>query len=185
VNYQVGDGGCSATAFLTGIKTNFGVISMSGNVPLNNCSAQADKDNHVDSIFKFAQEAGKATGIVTNMRVTHATPAGELLWKMTKKKSTKPPLIFKAAYAKSASRYWENNEQTPAGCRDIAVQLVHGEIGKRLDVILGGGYREFLPNNRVDPFGRFGNRTDNRDLIAEWRSLHRNAGVVFNRVSRQ
>jgi alkaline phosphatase len=77
VNYQVADSGCTATAFLSGIKTNFGVLSMSAHVPLRNCSAESDRDNHVDSIFKFAQDAGKATGIVTNTRVTHATPAGK------------------------------------------------------------------------------------------------------------
>lgn len=77
VDYQVGDAGCTATAFLSGIKTNLGVLSMSGNVGLNNCSAAVDAENHVDSIFKFAQDAGKATGIVTNTRVTDATVAGE------------------------------------------------------------------------------------------------------------
>jgi alkaline phosphatase len=77
VDYQVPDSGCTATAFLSGIKTNFGVLSMSANVPLRNCSAENDKNNHVDSIFKFAQNAGKATGIVTNTRITHATPAGK------------------------------------------------------------------------------------------------------------
>lgn len=76
VNYQVPDSSCTATAFLSGIKTNFGVLSMSANVPLRNCSAEHDETNHVDSIFKFAQDAGKATGIVTNTRITHATPAG-------------------------------------------------------------------------------------------------------------
>ena len=79
VNYQVPDSGCTATAFLSGIKTNFGVLSMSANVPLRNCSAEYDESNHVDSIFKFAQDKGRSTGIVTNTRVTHATPAGLLI----------------------------------------------------------------------------------------------------------
>lgn len=79
VNYQVPDSACTATAFLSGIKTNFGVLSMSANVPLLNCGAENDKNNHVDSIFKYAQDAGKATGIVTNTRITHATPAGKLI----------------------------------------------------------------------------------------------------------
>lgn len=78
MNYQVPDSGCTATALLSGIKTNFGVLSMSANVPLRNCSAEYDKRNHVDSIFKFAQDKGKATGIVTNTRITHGTPAGLL-----------------------------------------------------------------------------------------------------------
>lgn len=78
MDYQVPDSACTATAFLSGIKTNFGVLSMSANVPLRNCSAEADESNHVDSIFKYAQMAKKATGFVTTARVTHATVAGQL-----------------------------------------------------------------------------------------------------------
>lgn len=74
VNYQVPDSACTATALLSGIKNNFGVLSMNANVPLNNCSAEMD--NGVDSIFKYAQLAGKSTGIVTNTKITDATVAG-------------------------------------------------------------------------------------------------------------
>lgn len=76
VNYQVPDSACTATALLSGIKTNFGVLSMNANVPLNNCSAESN--NGVESIFKFAQLAGKATGIVTNTKITDATVAGKI-----------------------------------------------------------------------------------------------------------
>lgn len=79
------DSSCTSTAILSGIKTNLGVLSMSAYVPFRNCSAEDDKNNQVDSIFKFAQDAGKATGIVTNTRVTHATPAGLLSIKSTNK----------------------------------------------------------------------------------------------------
>lgn len=79
VDYQVSDSACTATAFLSGVKTNKGVLAMSANVEKLNCSAESDKDNHVESIFKFAQDAGKATGFVTNTRVTHATTAGNSL----------------------------------------------------------------------------------------------------------
>lgn len=75
VNYQVSDSACTATAILSGIKTNFGVLSMNANVPLNNCSAEMD--NGVDSIFKYAQRAGKSTAIVTNTKITDATVAGK------------------------------------------------------------------------------------------------------------
>lgn len=76
MNYQVPDSGCTATAFLSGIKTNFGMLSMSAHVPMRNCSAAHDESNHVESIFKYAQDKGKATGIVSNTRITDATPAG-------------------------------------------------------------------------------------------------------------
>ena len=42
--------------------------------------------------------------MVTNTRLTHATPA--------------------AAYAATAERKWESDEAIPAGCKDIASQLV-------------------------------------------------------------
>lgn len=51
---------------------------------------------------------------MTNARLTHATPA--------------------AAYATSADREWENDSLSPEGCDDIAKQLVHGDVGKKIKV---------------------------------------------------
>lgn len=58
---------------------------------------------------------GKSTGIVTTTRLTHATPA--------------------AAYANSAHRNWEHDGVTAEGCVDIARQLVHGDVGKKMQVL--------------------------------------------------
>jgi len=62
--------------------------------------------------------AGKATGIVTNARVTHATPA--------------------ALFAHSPSRYWEDDGKVPPAsrraCKDIARQLIEEQPGKSIDV---------------------------------------------------
>lgn len=162
VNYQVSDSSCTATAILGGVKNNYGSVSVSAKVPLRNCSAHLASEN-VDSIFKYAQDAGKRSGIVTTSRITHATPA--------------------CAYAHSAARYWENaNEILEEDCVDIASQLVHGEVGSRLNVILGGGWREFLPSN-----GR-GIRDDARDLISEWLASKGDQGLISqfvdNRVRR-
>jgi hypothetical protein len=61
---------------------------------------------------------GKATGLVTNTRVTHATPA--------------------ALFAHSPSRYWEDDGKvTPnarSTCKDIARQLVEEEPGRHINV---------------------------------------------------
>lgn len=65
----------------------------------------------------------------------------------------------------------------------MAFQLIHGEIGKKLDVVLGGGYREFLPRGMKDPLGRVGKRTDNRDLIKEWMVSSRRPFFVHDRVN--
>lgn len=58
VNYQVPDSACTATAFLSGIKNNYGTLGVTANVPLRNCTAQQDETTHVHSIFKWAQDKG-------------------------------------------------------------------------------------------------------------------------------
>lgn len=160
VNYQVPDSASTSTAMLTGVKNNFMVLSLTAAVNLRNCSAAQDENNQIDSIFKFAQDAGKATGIVTTTRVTHATPA--------------------AAYSISASRDWEGNDGTPHGCKDIADQLINGKIGKDLDVIFGGGLRYFLPTSEG------GRRTDGRNLIHEYiqnnQKLGKRVALALNRT---
>ncbi|KAJ9583440.1 hypothetical protein L9F63_022215, partial [Diploptera punctata] len=59
----------------------------------------------------------KATGLVTNTRVTHATPA--------------------ALFAHSPSRYWEDDGKVmPSArstCKDIARQLVEDEPGRHIN----------------------------------------------------
>ena len=74
INYQVSDSACTATAVLTGVKSNYGVVSMSGSVDLMNCTAVKD-EHKLDTIIKLAQEQGKSTGLVTTTRITHATPS--------------------------------------------------------------------------------------------------------------
>jgi alkaline phosphatase len=168
INYQVADSACSATALFSGVKNNFMVVGLSGDATLLNCTAQQDPKNHINSIFKYAQDAGMATGIVTNTRITHATPA--------------------ATYANAGHRSWEGNEGVPTGCSDIALQLITGQVGSKLDVALGGGSRSFRPTSFIDRNGRPGRRTDNRNLIDDFirvRTLKRQRPVfVETRVSR-
>ena len=144
VNYQVPDSACTATAILSGVKINLGTVGVTAAVNLRECLKQQDNKTHVDSIFKFAQDSGKSTGVVTTTRITHATPA--------------------SAYAHTSSRYWESNEGTPEGCDDIALQLIHGEVGSRLDVAMGGGRRHFIPTEAS------GMRTDGRNLLNEFKA---------------
>lgn len=165
INYQVPDSSCTATAIFAGVKINYNVLNLSGQVGIRNCTAQRDNSTHVNTIFKYAQDDGRSTGFVTTTRITHATPA--------------------AVYAKAAFRYWESNENTPEGCDDIAHQLIHGEVGSKLDVVLGGGRRHFIPNSVLINNER-GYRTDNRNLIEEFKSINRvqgtRASVVQTRV---
>ncbi|XP_058835962.1 membrane-bound alkaline phosphatase-like [Topomyia yanbarensis] len=154
VNYQVPDSACTATAYLTGVKANYGTIGVNAKVPVYDCEAELDSSSHTHSIAKWAMDTGKDAGLVTTTRVTHASPAG--------------------VYAHTANRDRENdNEVKKDGCdksivQDIAHQLVHGETGKRLKVIMGGGRREFLHKDLDPETGKTGKRKDNRNLINEW-----------------
>ncbi|NP_001161499.1 alkaline phosphatase precursor [Saccoglossus kowalevskii] len=152
---QVPDSAASGTAYLCGVKTNYNTIGMDDRVEFGNCTQDNPNEYAVDSILKIAQDAGKATGIVTTTRITHATPA--------------------CTYAHAASRYWEGDDNMPKeerdkGCKDIAWQLVNELPGRNMRVILGGGRQEFLPNFTSDPEdkGKFGQRLDGVNLAETW-----------------
>lgn len=154
IDQQVPDSAATATAILTGVKTNFYTLGVNANVRLNDTNCQRIQQNQVHSIIKQAIEAGKSTGIVTNTRITHATPA--------------------AAYAHVSNRRWECDSYVPKNldpaCKDIARQLIEDEPGNRINVIMGGGRRCFFGPNFQDPGpgGQSGFRQDGRNLIDQW-----------------
>jgi alkaline phosphatase len=151
VDKQVPDSAGTATAYLCGVKANFGTIGVTAAVKRGNCTANADTANHVNSALYWAQLAGKSTGFITTTRVTHATPSG--------------------LYAHIADRNWESDsfmaEYKNCTVKDIARQLIEDEPGRNIQVILGGGYKEFLSRAEGVPRDER-NRTDGRDLISEW-----------------
>ncbi|KAL4227487.1 hypothetical protein ACF0H5_012931 [Mactra antiquata] len=160
------DSASTATAMLTGVKTNYKILGMDGNAVVNNCSHSMKYSQKLQTILHWAQKLGKRTGIVSTARVTHATPA--------------------AAYSHTANRDWEgdvNMEQQDAPCKDIARQLI--EDNPTINVILGGGRRHFLPNTMRDPgTGRIedSQRADGRDLIKEWLSDKRSRNSTYSYV---
>lgn len=168
VDRKVADSACSSTAFLTGVKANYGTIGMNANMKRYDCNAYANAVTHTESILRWAQLSGKSTGIVTNTRVTHATPAG--------------------AYAHSAERYWESDADVkesqcdPNVVPDIAQQLINSPTGQQLKVVMGGGRRMFLDETFTDEEGGKGSRTDGRNLIEEWQNLQRVKQRKFNYV---
>lgn len=152
VDYQVADSAGTATAFLCGVKANLGTVGVDQNVRRYSCDDMTE-DRKVKSIVRWSLEEGKRTGIVTTTRVTHATPA--------------------AGYAHSPSRGWETDSEVPTEhrgrCHDIAKQLVANN--NDINVILGGGRRQFLPTNVSDPeYGSKSNgtRIDGVDLTQMW-----------------
>ena len=110
-------------------------------VPNGVVSWRRASDGAVDSletVLELAIRQGLATGVVTTTRLTHATPA--------------------CTFAHVPDRGWET---------EIAAALVpeggNPRLGRGIDVILGGGFREFLPSGPTRP----GTRTDGRDILAE------------------
>jgi alkaline phosphatase len=164
-NQQTSDSAPTATAMVAGIKTNDGAISVDQGIARTEPSADVTAAHSVKTILERAEQRGMSTGIVTTARVTHATPA--------------------VNYAHISNRDWEANNSLPAGAtvKDIARQLIEFPYGDGVDVVLGGGRSYFTPNTLADPEypTRVGNRTDGRDLTAEWASRP-GAAYVWNKA---
>ncbi len=152
---QVADSAPTAVAMTSGVKSYNGSIGVTQAADLKDCaSARAVS---VTTLWELAESAGMASGLVSTAGITHATPA--------------------AAYAKTVERDWEsdanlNAAARAAGCRDIAAQLIdwNKTHGDGLEIILGGGRSNFLPNTQNDPEypAQKGRRLDGRDLTKEW-----------------
>ncbi|XP_017122791.1 alkaline phosphatase [Drosophila elegans] len=160
-NMQVADSACTATAYLGGVKANYGTIGVSAAVQFKDCAAQSQPEHQVASIAAWAQRQGMATGLVTTTSVTHASPAG--------------------VYAHLANRNWENDAEVasdngdPNLCPDAASQLINSPVGQKLNVVMGGGRENFLPRGTTDASGSPGRRLDGRNLIEEWKGQHTNS----------
>lgn len=145
---QVTDSAASMSAYMTGVKQNNGVISMSsdtksiapvadanGNKQVSRC----ENGRAVPTLAELAKARGMAAGVVTTTSVTDATPA--------------------ATYAHACHRKVES---------DIAAALVPGGAGYNaalgangLDLVFGGGAQFFAP------VAQGGKRADGRNLVAE------------------
>ena len=165
INQQVGESAGTATAIMTGQKTNAGLIGIGSGAQRQNCASS--RGQHLPSVLELAESKGMSTGIVTTTRLTHATPA--------------------STYAHVPERDWENDkdltdEARQNGCIDIATQLIEFPYGDGIEVALGGGRIKFLPNNMTDPEGANvkKGREDNRDLTQEWLQKYPNPAYVWN-----
>ncbi len=56
------DSAGSATAYLTGVKGRYGTLGLDVTAPYNICRSDLGTKPNVDSVIKWAQNAGKATG---------------------------------------------------------------------------------------------------------------------------
>jgi len=178
VDAQTPDSAGTMTAMVSGVKTDVGVIGVDENIERGVCSTA--QGNELVTSLELAEIAGKATGLISTARITHATPA--------------------ATYAKSADRNWEDISDMPAGseaCEDIASQLVNFEANLEarfagidvdgIDVVMGGGRRHFLPKdaaaNSADAVSAVeGDRTDGRNLVTEWQTTYPSGTYVMDQT---
>ncbi len=149
---QTTDSAPSMAAYMTGVKMNNEVISMTaatiatapgkdanGNLGINNCAAS--NGAAVPTILELAKAKGKAIGSITTTELTHATPAATF------------------------SHICNRNAQFA-----IAAQLVPGGAGYNaglldgVDVLMGGARNHFTP---FDATSNKGGRADGRNLLAE------------------
>ena len=170
-NAQTPDSAGTMTAIVTGVKTKQGVLSISKEVPKGNC--QAAQKAELTTVLELAEQIGMSTGIVSTARLTHATSA--------------------ANYAHSADRAYEDDsnltdQQKADGCRDIARQLIEMSDSERggngIEVALGGGRLNFLPQDVTDPENpnKKGRRLDGRNLITEWSQRFQKSAYVWNQT---
>ncbi len=150
---QTTDSAPSMAAYMTGVKMNNEVISMSaetvatspgkdanGNLGVNNCAASGNGST-VATILELAKAKGKAVGAITTTELTHATPAATF------------------------SHICNRNAQYA-----IAAQLAPGgagynaALGDGVDVLMGGGRNHFTP---FDAAANKTGRADGRNLLTE------------------
>ena len=154
---QTTDSAPSMGAYMTGVKARNEVLSMDGSTfakppsantsvtpsvsaAVNNCPATGN-GSPVPTLLEQAIAKGKASGVVTTARLTHATPA--------------------ATYAHICHRdaeYDISRQAVPGGAGFNAA------LGSGIDVLLGGISYFWRPFNAT---GTPRGRPDGRDLVAE------------------
>ncbi|UPW17455.1 alkaline phosphatase [Agarivorans sp. TSD2052] len=154
---QTPDSAGTMTAMMSGAKTKAGMIGVSDNINRGDCEVSHER---LLTALELATLQNKATGVVSTARITHATPA--------------------ATYAHISDRNWEASvpEECEGKVSDIAYQLIHQAAD--INVIMGGGRRNFIPDSVEGPEGSNGRRTDGNNLIEDWQSFNSKGQYVWN-----
>ena len=157
---QVTDSAPSMAAYMTGVKMNNEVVSMSPETlatapgkdattgvsnSVNNCAAS--NGTPVKTLLEMAIAKGMGTGVVSTARLTHATPA--------------------VTYSHNCNRNAEY---------DIARQAVPGgagyntALGNGVDILMGGVSQYWVPFNASGSAAEKKGRPDGRHLINEFKA---------------
>ena len=146
---QTTDSAPSMAAYMTGVKMNNEVISMSAETMAYAANGQqyingedttcpAGNGQPAQTLLELSKAKGRAVGAISTTRVGHATPA--------------------ATYAHICNRNGYNSiaEQSVPGHANYNARL-----GDGIDVLMGGGQRNYLPKS-VNPSSK---RTDTANLV--------------------
>ena len=150
---QTTDSAPSMSAYMTGVKMNNEVISMSADTKASDATGKgyvsgadstcpANNGTPAVTLLELAKAAGKSVGAVTTTRVTHATPA--------------------ATYSHICHRDGENQIAAQGAPGNT---LYNAALKDGLDVLLGGGRRHYLPQGTTGS-----KRTDTTDLTAQFQT---------------
>jgi len=123
-NAQVPDSAGTATAILSGYKTNIGAVNVRPDPSLDKMFLEGCGGDTLPTLTDKAKAAKKSVGVVSTARLTHATPA--------------------AMYSHTVSRAIEADKDllepfNYEGCKSISQQLIESDV----DLALGGGRKEF------------------------------------------
>ena len=148
---QTTDSAPSMAAYMTGVKMNNEVISMSadttavapgkdsnGNKTVNNCTT--GNGTAATTLLELAKAQRKGTGSVTTTELTHATPAATF-----------------AHICHRDTQYEIATQAVPGGAG------FNSALGDGVDVLMGGGANHWTPYSATNTKGR----ADGRDLTAE------------------
>jgi alkaline phosphatase len=183
-NQQTSDSAPTMSAIITGVKTDEGTLSVNQNIVHADYKTVAG--NETKSLLEYAEESGRSTGVVTTTRVTHATPGAcyahtaDRDWESDYDVKRLSESAARAGNTELARRY---SDAYNAKFPDIARQLIEFKYGDGLEVAFGAGRHKFLPNTKPDPIypNEHGERTDGRDLTAEWIAKTPASAVVYNK----
>lgn len=140
------DSAPTMSAMISGVNTNNGVIGFDAKTENKDFLNDGDGAKTLN-FFEQAKQAGKAVGVVSTARVTHATPA--------------------ACYAHINNRDDENAIALQSLPTDATY---NAQLAGGLDLIAGGGRRFYVPVGVQDEEGGNGARTDGRDLRVEYQA---------------
>ncbi len=157
---QTTDSAPSMAAYMTGVKMNNEVVSMTADTKavapgkdatsgvsksVNNCASTNGKP--VPTLLEMAIAGKKATGVVTTARLTHATPATTF-----------------SHVCHRDTEYDISRQAVPGGAG------FNPALGSGIDVLMGGISQYWVPFNASGSAAQKVGRPDGRDLVAEMRA---------------